>query len=243
MTGVPLSVGKRTPRRVPKEMGFSFHSIFFNDSDTYIDVPYDASLDLQENSLVVWYRPEGDIGGNNILLEKLSTADDGYRIHQVGGDFIYRIGDDVAKELIGAEITVETGEWYLAVGTWDGSDMKIYVNGDLENTRSIGAYTISNPAVDLWMGSQRPGGPTKVAYGRISEAAVYSRALTASEVEEIWLNYPDIPRNGLVSWWRMEEGKGTTVKDPIGGNDGTMNNFSDPYGWVRDKKWGLREHV
>jgi len=243
MSRVPRSVGKKVAKRSPSKSGFSLQSIYFNDSDTYIDVPYDASLDLQENSLVAWYRPAGDVGGNNVLLEKISTADDGYRIRQGDSDFIYRIGDDVAKERIYAGITPETGEWYFVAGTWDGADMKIYVNGDLENTKNIGSYTISNPASDFWIGAQRPGGPIKVAYGRINEAAVYSRALTASEVEEIMLNYPDIPRNGLVSWWRMEKGKGTTVKDPIGGNDGTMNNFTDPYGWVKDKKWGLREHA
>ena len=58
--------------------------------------------------------------------------------------------------------------------------------------------------------------------GTIDEVRIYSRALTTTDVVQLYtLNSLS---NGLIGWWSFDEGSGTTVYDPIGGNNGTFVN-------------------
>jgi len=73
---------------------------------------------------------------------------------------------------------------------------------------------------------------------------VYGRALFADEIRRNMLNYHKPTKNGLVGWWRLEEGTGLTAHDKSGnGNDGTLNPSDDPPVWTDVKKWELRARV
>jgi hypothetical protein len=91
--------------------------------------------------------------------------------------------------------TVELDEWYTVVGTYDGTDWKIYLNGELVSTENdldrdlslqntVGDNIQYNPA---WLIGQH-GTPTDRRYfdGEIAYVAIYNSALTEDQVEELY---------------------------------------------------------
>jgi len=80
---------------------------------------------------------------------------------------------------------VYINRWYHLVATYDGVVKKIYLNGDLSGstsyTKSI-AYNDGNISVGCWYGSL----PNNCIRGKIDEVALWSRALSASEVKDLY---------------------------------------------------------
>ncbi|MBI2547213.1 MAG: LamG domain-containing protein [Candidatus Aenigmarchaeota archaeon] len=73
---------------------------------------------------------------------------------------------------------------YYIVGTFDGTILKIYVNGIFQNTTS--ASGDSSAAGPLRIGSAGDCCPTEKFYGTIDEVALFNRALTGAEVQQLY---------------------------------------------------------
>jgi hypothetical protein len=71
--------------------------------------------------------------------------------------------------------------WYNVVGSYDGSNMKIYVNGVLKNTVAQ-TGTLATNAVTAKIGTFQ--GTNYNLTGRVSNISIYNRALTATEVQQ-----------------------------------------------------------
>jgi len=91
----------------------------------------------------------------------------------------YGSGDDLA-----GTTTIQPNTWYHAAVTYDGTTVRLYLNGALEATK---ATTSLNTVLDnngLTLGLR----PTVSAWnGQIDEVEIFNRALTASEVQSIYL--------------------------------------------------------
>ena len=76
---------------------------------------------------------------------------------------------------------LQISTWYHVVTTWDGETITSYINGAVD--RSIAYSDPLAPGVsDFRIGDTSDGGIS--FFGLIDEATLYSRALTASEVQE-----------------------------------------------------------
>jgi hypothetical protein len=100
------------------------------------------------------------------------------------------------------------GNWYHVVGTYDGSMMKIYVNGSLDGSRaaigSVGAN--SQP---LYIAS--PGAWTGENFqGSVAAVAVYNKALTAAQV---LAHYNAALFQGQVPYWHLFRGSNSSLMD------------------------------
>ena len=76
-------------------------------------------------------------------------------------------------------------QWYYLVGTYDGNDIKLYVDGQLEKSEHVPG-TLSVKDTPLWIGSE---GTKKIFDGFIDEVMVFDRALTATQIAEMYHNY------------------------------------------------------
>lgn len=111
----------------------------------------------------------------------------------------------------------DTG-WHHVVGTWDGSHLRIFVDGVLEGEEST-SDTIEARDAPIYIG----GGSSSLALkGQIALVRIYKRALST---EEICHNYehPDDPvRDGLVLEYRWDDefhGGDVVVYDTLGEKD------------------------
>ena len=78
--------------------------------------------------------------------------------------------------------------WVHVAGTYDGTALRIYVNGALNATKAVTGTTCAN-AEPLEIGAKNRTTPpaTTEAYmdGRIDDVRVYNRALSAAEIKTV----------------------------------------------------------
>lgn len=130
--------------------------------------------------------------------------------------------------------SVTDGNWHHVVGVNDGTDLKIYIDGVLENTNVGGGGTIQNSsATDFYIGRRQGtsnGNHKNFWKGAIDEVSVFNTGLSASAVTTIYNSGApnDLTgTSGLASWWRMGDGDTfPTITDNQGSNNGTMTNMS-----------------
>ena len=77
--------------------------------------------------------------------------------------------------------TISSGGWVHIVGTDDGTNQKLYINGAEEATRaSLGSIFENNKVLEIG----RYGENALYEYGeQIAQPRIYNRALTAEEVQ------------------------------------------------------------
>jgi hypothetical protein len=111
---------------------------------------------------------------------------------------------------------IVVGNVYHVVGTYDGATMRIYINGNLENSASVPVYApagISQPGFSI---GSRNG--LNFASTNIQDVALYTRALSPSEILD---HYQNPPIGGFASWQSANSTGGTLAQDHDG--DGVAN--------------------
>jgi len=73
-----------------------------------------------------------------------------------------------------------SGSWYFLCGTYDQSDLKIYIDGELINTNNVGSYTLDSTG-DVIISDD--------AFAKkVDEARIYNRALSQAEITYLFNN-------------------------------------------------------
>jgi hypothetical protein len=80
-------------------------------------------------------------------------------------------------------LEIETGQWYHIVGVYDGSQIRIYVNGDVTSTPASKTGSLDG---DTTFKISR--NTTSYCDGLIDEVRVYAQVLTPSEIKALYLS-------------------------------------------------------
>ena len=119
---------------------------------------------------------------------------------------------------------VDPTNWHLVAGQYDGQYLRTIIDAEIYKEKDIGSIILS--AI------------TNVQIGGNAECAgvwLYKRALSLDELDELYRNPDNPPRDGLVLWLPFKEGEGVVCKDYSGyNNHGTMTNCR----WVTKKNIG-----
>lgn len=143
-----------------------------------------------------------------------------------GGQFL--IKSDSMDYVADAVTDINDGEWHHLLGTYDGSAMKLFVDGNLEDTNTDFSGDLPVVAGDLHIGADYEASPGNFFNGQLDEVRVYNRALVDAEVRRLYEWAP-----GPVMHLKMDEMSGTTTYDNSGyGNEGTLTNSPT---WVNGK--------
>ncbi|WP_418696961.1 DUF1735 and LamG domain-containing protein [Bacteroides sp.] len=202
--------------------------------------------DITKNGIyVTWKRPEV---ANNL---KQLTAEALIRVNKfdkmlssimgIEGKFLLRIGDagipqnqlQVATangNLTSSDLALPTNEWAHIAVTYDadqGGKITVYINGKnmLEGAKDNGAInwaqTMTDEGNGFWIGHSY--NRERWLEGNISECRIWNRVLTQEEInvkDHFYQVEPDA--EGLVSYWKFDEGAGTAIHDYTGnGNEAT----------------------
>jgi len=231
-------------RRLPAEIT-SGHALNFDgeNDDVYGNgIP----LNLTEISLEAWVNPATlsstvqrflTIGSEVAVLRHDGTEDGGNRelhfyIKQSNGSLYSIRVDD----------TLHTNEWQHVCGTYDGTDMKLYLNGILLSTVSPnGGLYAPDGNVEL----NSSGEPMA---GQMDEIRVWNYARSIEEIRADMYQTLDGTERGLIAYFQLNESSGTSATNLIGGNTATLHNMTDddwvastapvPYQSIADGDWG-----
>jgi YD repeat-containing protein len=154
------------------------------------------------NALTVeaWINPENNMQWRKIISKSQGGNTD-YSFFQ--GDknniaFSIKMGS-IARTVYAPANTLPLGEWTYVVGTYDGTRMRLYINGVEENSIAISGQ-INYHAEPLRIGGE-PGAYFK---GMIDEVSIYNAALSAAEILH---NYEaaQVPPSPLVQQYTYDE--------------------------------------
>ncbi len=108
--------------------------------------------------------------------------------------------------------------WYHVAATYDGANMKLFLDGtEVGSTTKTGALTI-NPAVEAWIGANPPSieNPWK---GGIDEVRIWNVARTQTQLQAYSNNELTGTEVGLQAYYQLNEGTGQTINDQAGNNN------------------------
>jgi len=243
---LPKSVYRELPRRLPKSLGFSRYYLDFDGAEDFVRVSDDPSLDVSNITLMAWTRLDAVEPDEHIMIVKnYDGTNSPFQLEQNGDIYQFGFYDGTWEKAEGG--TPEGDVWKHLAGTYDGSDVRLYINGDLIDTYSYSA-TLPTNDFPLGIGARTDWGSLGTTQnfidGAIDEILLYDGVLSKSEITHNMLNYHNPIKTNLVAWWRFEEGTGLTAHDKSGnGNDGTLKPSDDPPTWIEQKKWEMRAEV
>jgi parallel beta-helix repeat protein len=179
----------------------------FDNNGDYISIGGTNSLNFENQGVTfaAWINPDSYAAGSSpdwvdAIITKSADSGDGALILDLYGDgasscarniqFKFRHSSTATAGCSATEIPLNS--WTHVAGTYDGTNLKVYVNGSLENTTYVGDAVASNTG-DVTIGWK--GTFTSSAYyfdGHIDEAIILDRALSADQIAALYNNRSDL---------------------------------------------------
>ncbi|RLC66474.1 MAG: hypothetical protein DRI52_12005 [Chloroflexi bacterium] len=195
------------------------NALIFDGIDDYIDCDNDSSLDITNNCTIDFcFNPNGT---RSTLIHK----DGVYGIYFLPSKKALRLYDYAHGSFVDSNNIFEKNEWHHVTMVKSGKQVKWYKNGVMTSKGKLTdeAFAISNSS--LYISSLNNAFNGAMTYLRI-----YNRALNDTEVENNY--YGNVTTNGLISWWKFDEGHGKIAHDCIGKNDGAIHGATwKNYAW------------
>lgn len=176
-------------------------ALSFNGTDNYVNVLDSPSLRFDRSdgfSIAYWAKPDFLTGGRYVI-SKMRTSGSGVfgyasSYYAPAGEFNFYAekSNQSYVNLVAQNDAAPDGSWYFVANVYDNGNMKIYVNGELENTGAFTANTGTTvPDGYLCIGAWAYEGIRDHYYkGLIDDVRIYNNALTASEVQALYIPEP-----------------------------------------------------
>ncbi len=210
------------------------YAVSFDGVDDVVVTSTPVTTVTDNVSLSAWVYWSGATSSSVAVLYNGNTGANGYGIFI--GDNSCGVGSKVNILVGGINCNALSSPPTLSTNTWthlviirNSGTWTMYVNGVQE--AGSGVNTPNVPTTATSIGSNHAGSGT--FSGIVDDARIYTRALSTADVLELYTGGIDL-HNGLVGWWKLDDGTGTSAIDSSGsGNTGTLNNGP---GWVDGRK-------
>ena len=178
-------------------VGMEGGALDFNGAGDHVVIPNDPSLSLASNRVTIacWIYPTSLSTKWSTIIQKTNASGSWFdwQIYARASDAptafrpVFRVnwnGDSSlsANETVQGDIVLSTDTWYLIAATYDGSQMKFYIDGTLRGTTNA-TGTIPNGGRDIWVGSNENW--REHFAGVIDELYIYDRALSEGEIQAL----------------------------------------------------------
>ncbi|MCE2963891.1 MAG: LamG-like jellyroll fold domain-containing protein [Chitinophagales bacterium] len=152
----------------------------YNTSTSAVNYPYTALNNLPIGSISLWFY--GNSGTNNTLLDKTLTNTMNYFQLKFASNKIQLAVNNPygnTTNMFSSNGTLPTNQWNHVVITWNGTEIKMYLNKTLDKTISS-TQTIGN--INRTIKSGNDDGFLAPFSGKIDDIRIYNKALNQSEV-------------------------------------------------------------
>lgn len=194
-----------------------------NGSSSYVST---GSINLSGGSITMmcWVKPKTfkssnpyisslmgtEVGTNSALLR---LGDGGLAAEKV--QFVLRIGSGQTK--LDGNKSLKANQWYHIAATYDGSTMRIYIDGILDASKSQTGSITSNSTFEIG----RNYANSRILDGQIDEVSVWNTGLSQATIRD-WMcqtitsTHPNY--SNLQGYWKFDEASGGTTTDHSGNN-------------------------
>lgn len=190
--GTPLGSPTFRPGKIGQAFAFSGHN-------QCVFVPDSASLHFTNAFTVeAWIFPtqSGNPNSYSILVKYdgvLGVERSAFGFSITGDSALYLIvsrdGVHTHCAQVNSSSRIPTDAWTHVAATYDGSALRLYINGNLDATLpySGGIYPgTDDMAIGANVGGMRPGSMAAPFVGLIDELSVYNRALSPAQIKSIY---------------------------------------------------------
>ncbi len=168
---------------------FGSGSYNFSGSGTCaVQVADDPSIRLQNMTIAAWVKTSA-IDNQIIVTKRYSAVLSPYNSYIFDikhNKYRFNLADATNYTERITSTTNTSNTWVYVAGTFDGTTMELYVNGNLENSSDgFSGKTILHSSLPLSIGDY---GDNWEFSGQIDELRIYNRTLSASEVQELYMS-------------------------------------------------------
>ena len=157
-----------------------------------VRIPSDAGINaIRSFTVAAWFkRPSLPLMSHKSVLSRQvgTTSAELFNISCNGNDVIIYIpgeGSQVNKEARGTGLITTANRWYHVAGTYDGSTLKLYVDGALAVSRTSFTDRLSSSSTDVYIGTNKNATASDVFDGTIDEVVLFGVALPAEAIKAL----------------------------------------------------------
>lgn len=211
----------------------SGNALDFDGSTDYIDCGNAASVNITGSITLECWANVDDLSNVMFFVGKHCTHNNrSYDIfyNDGSGNLQFDVIDDANNLYPLTYGGLTTGQWVHMAGTYNqtSGDMVFYIDGEQVATANIGTITIMTSNIATTIGGYWGGVSCNTnrgfVDGEMDEVRIWNVARTQTQIQDNMCKTLQGNETGLVGYWRMNEGSGTTVFDQTANNnDGTLN--------------------
>lgn len=218
-------------------------AINFDGSNDYVQISSTSTMNLNASGTVsIWFNGLAGTFGNStaILFSTLNWDTDRngfYLAARTNIALSWELGSSSTAQSAAVGGALNPGTWYHAALTWDGSNVKTYLDGVEIDSRAQ-TVTPDTTVYPLRIG-ENASGSSRAFPGALDDARVYNRTLSGTEITALYNTGAAKAKTannlGLIGYWSMEDGTGTQATDFSGGGSaGTLT--GNAVSWVNGKR-------
>jgi hypothetical protein len=185
----------------------------------YVDVPDSGSLDIL-NQITVESWINFQEGGTDNQPRILSKGPDGagYELLLTSNGASANLEFRIAPDSLISTTILNANVWYHVAATYDGSKIKLLINGTVESSKAAsGNLSANTDALNIGQKSQ-PGFDSSIGF--TDEVRVWNIARTQAEIRATMNTTLIGNEPGLVGYWNFDDG--TANDGTANGNHGTL---------------------
>jgi hypothetical protein len=178
--------GNGTVANMPAYDYYNKGTLKFDGSNDYVSVGANAILRGNSISLGVFFKTINNGQSVQFIAGYGDTGVQGYWLGVVGGPIRFFVGNGSTSLQLNSGISPNNDQIYYVVGTYDGTNQRIYVDGVLmaSSTSVNGSLSYTGMTDGFLIGQVQGFTGGRYLTGNIYAMQVYNRALSATEVAQ-----------------------------------------------------------
>jgi len=219
-----LTIGITTPSALASNRVLSLDG--YGD---YVEIPHHESISPDEQVTVeIWVKPAALTLLQGLVFKKNDGPEPGitffeeYALFLSEGRARWMLGKSFSTNTSALSLPLSVEQWIHLAGTYDGAELRLYVNGLLQATIPW-VFGIENSANPLTLGRAYGGvdGYTENYFtGKLDEVRIWNIARTQEEIQTTMDTTLTGQEEGLVGYWNFDDGVANDLSP--NSNDGTL---------------------
>ena len=192
---------------------------------------------LNKLTVQAWVKPSSS-AGLGVIIGNYANSDQNsmqFLLRRDSNDYTFWVsGSTGVFKVVNATNAVTVNTWQHVVGVWNGSDLKIYINGTLTaTTTGVTESSFASTTNSIIIGNNQAATGAERFTGSIDEVRIWNKALTAADI----LATKDCEAQSqpeLIAYYKFNQGSNAVANPTVtslinsvsGGANGTLTNFA-----------------